>query len=161
MFNDANKGTVRVVKDGWRVESRSSAAGTAACEHAQCLRTRPGTRQQRKLNRDKLSQRSRTTRQFSNPRQTSASLTAAASSLLSPILMRRGVCTPPIKAHAHKHICLLFIQPLLFHLHILCSALYVPEETAPYAPTDLLRTTFKLDVFTEELAEEREEKKEP
>lgn len=71
--------------------------------------------EQRKLNHEKLLQWSWTRWQISNPTQNSASPTAAASSLLSPILIRRGVCTPPYQSpRAHKHICLLFIQPLLF-----------------------------------------------
>lgn len=118
-------------------------------------------KEQRKLKHEKFLQWSWTTWQFSNPTQNSVSPTAAASSLLSPILIRRGVCTPPYQSpRTHKHICLLFIQPLLFHLHILCSALYILEEMGPYTSTDLLRTIFKLDTFTEELTEESEEKKE-
>lgn len=123
--------------------------------------TQEGTQEaQRKLKRKKLLQWSWTTWQFSNPTHNPVSPTAAASSLLSPILIRRGVCTPPYQSpRAHKHICLLFIQPLLFHLHILCSAPYILRETGPYTSTDLLRTTLKLDIFTE-LVEASEKKKE-
>lgn len=147
------------------MESTSSTAQAALCEPAlkiPAAAAAAGTQEeQRKLKREKLLQWSWTKWQFSNPTQNSASPTAAASSLLSPILIRRGVCTPPYQSpRAHKHICLLFIQPLLFHLHILCSALYILEETGPYTSTDLLCTTFKLDIFTEELAQESEEKKE-
>lgn len=45
-------------------------------------------------------------------------------------------------------------------LPLLCSALYILEETGPYTSTDSLRTTFKLNIFTEELAEKSKEKKE-
>ena len=111
------------------MESRSSAARAAMCEPTRRLLS-----DTRKLKCEKLLQWSWTTWRFSNPPQNSASPTAAASSLLSPILIRRGVCTPPYQSpRAHKHICLLFIQPLLFHLHILRSALYILEETGPYA----------------------------
>lgn len=119
----------------------------------------PCEERKQKLKNKKLLQWSWTTWQFSNPTQNSSSATAAASSLLSHILIRWGVFTPPYQTpHAHKHICLLFMQPLLFHLHIFCSALYILQQTGPYTSIDLLWITFKLDIFREELAEESEDK---
>lgn len=50
------------------------------------------------------------------------------------------------------------MQLLLFHLHILCSTLYVLPERGSYTSLDLVPTTFKLDGFRKELAEESEEK---
>lgn len=130
-------GLVRMFKD--RVEYGIH----KLCEHTPCLLSKyqrlQQQEEQRKLKREKLLEWSWTTWQFLNPTQNSASPTAAASSLLSPILIRRRVCTPPYQSpRARKHICLLFIQPLLFHLHFLCSAVYILEEPGSYTYTDPL-----------------------
>lgn len=110
------------------------------------------------VNYKKLLQWSLTTWQFSNPNPERPVSNSCHFFTSKPHINK--VSTRPLyqTPRTHKRIGPLFLQLLLFYLHILSSTLFIPPERGSYTSLDFLCTTFKLDGFRKELAEESEEK---